>query len=212
MPAALPALPLLRRRAVGALFFLAALLAACGEASRPATDDAPTGLIAPAATPLQSVAAPASAPAAEDRWQGRFRAHLKARSGGDLEFIVDGNVTLRRDPASPASAPVYVFDGRQTLSTVWINCTATVEPAVQPLPPGALRIDTSTNPPRYSFEAGNVWDAVVHGRCANGAASIPMRVPGRLEASGTLSVDGTTIAGVLDHGELRWEWSFSRPH
>ena len=204
-----PHLPRRRRAPAFGLILvpLIAVLAACERPAEPAT-----GLIArraeaspPAAPPVAPAASPPT-PAAAPTWRGRFRATLRARSGGDLEFVVDGDATFRPDPAAPDR---YVIEGVQTLSTVWIHCSATVAPAEHAMPPGTLRIDTTTSPARYTLEAGAVWDAVVHGRCPNGAASIPMRVPGRLEVGGTVGADGR-LTGALDHGELRWEWDFQR--
>jgi len=146
---------------------------------------------------------------AEPGWQGWFRGTLAAAAGGDLAFVIEGKARLKPDPDAPGAR--YVFDGQQTVNVVQIHCTASVAPASQPLPEGTLLIDTHSSPPRYTLEAGRLWNATVTGRCGDsGSASVPMRVPGLLQTGGTLSADGSTIRGSLNLGDLRWEWHFTR--
>lgn len=179
-------------------------VAACSEP--PSTGSsvlgAPPVASAPVATAIPSPvpAAPASAPT------GRFRATLAAASGGDIAFVIDGEATLQRDPAAPARR--WRLEGRQVLSVQWINCTPTASPAERPLADAWLEIDERSSPPRYTLHAGSVWDATVAGSCPGlGSASVPMRVPGLLEASGTLAADGS-VSGQRRTGDLHWEWSF----
>jgi hypothetical protein len=181
-----------------------ATLAACGDApERSSVLGTPSPApVAPAAVAPVAVAppAPASAPS------GRFRATLAAASGGDIAFVIDGEATLQRDPAAPARR--WRLEGRQVLSVQWINCTPTASPAERPLADAWLEIDERSSPPRYTLHAGSVWDATVAGSCPGlGSASVPMRVPGLLEASGTLAADGS-VSGQRRTGDLHWEWSF----
>lgn len=191
-------------RAAGLAAAAMALLGAC-DAQR---EGASSVLGAPPAAPGVAVAA-APAPASAPALRGTFRATLTAASGGDLAFVIDGQAALQRDPASPT--PRYRLDGEQVLSVTWIRCTATASPAVRPLVEATLSIDDSQSPPRYTLQAGSPWDATVDGQCPGlGRARVPMRVPGRLEVSGTVGADGS-IAGSRTTGDLRWEWSFVRP-
>lgn len=184
-----------------------AALVACGDAPQGSSVlGAPASPAPVAAAPAAAVpAAPASAPT------GRFRATLAAASGGDIAFVIDGEATLQRDPA--ATTRRYRLEGRQVLSVQWINCTPTASPAERPLADAWLEIDERSSPPRYTLHAGSLWDATVSGSCpalGPGSASVPMRVPGLLEASGTLSADGH-VSGQRTTGDLRWEWSFPAP-
>lgn len=180
---------------------LLALLAACDKAPSGAIANAP----ASAAAPTQAIAtAPPAAPASAP--EGWFRARLAAQSGGDIEFLIDGQARLERDAA--AGTTRWRLVGRQVLSVVWLRCTPTASPAEQPLEDAWLDVDRSSSPPRYTLRAGRVWDATVSGGCPGmpGTASVPMRVPGRLEASGTLGADGRA-AGERRDGDLVWTWS-----
>lgn len=179
------------------------LLAACG-----AEREGASSVLGPPPAPVAAAApGPASAPAPALR--GMFRATLAAASGGDIAFVIEGQAALQRDPASPT--PRYRLDGEQTLSVTWIRCTATASPAVRPLVDATLSIDDRQTPPRYTLQAGSLWDATVDGECPGlGRARVPMRVPGRLEVSGTVGADGR-IAGSRTTGDLRWEWSFAPP-
>lgn len=186
----------------------ALLLGACGE--RPAPASSVLGAAAPGvpdAIANPHAAAPAASAAAEPAWGGYIRGTLSARSGGDIAFVIDTAPAFQPEPG--AGPQRYTLAGAQTLSVTWIHCTASAEPAVQARPGGTLTIDSSVNPPRYTLAVGTLWDTTIHGQCANGSASVPMRVPGLLQASGTVAADGT-IAGSQVLGDLRWEWSFAR--
>lgn len=186
------------------------LLAACGE--REAASSSVLGA-PPARAPdtLAHAPAPAPAPAASaaaaPAWGGYIRGTLAARSGGDIAFVIDTTPAFEPEPGGGAQR--YTLAGAQTLAVTWIHCTASAEPAVQARPGGTLTIDSSVSPPRYTLAIGTLWDTTIHGQCANGAASVPMRVPGLLQASGSVAADGT-IAGQQVLGDLRWEWSFAR--
>lgn len=189
------------------LALLPALLAACGDAPQGAIANAPapagTFTTAPAPTP----AAP-EPPAAPEGW---FRARLAAASGGDIEFVIDG--TARLEPVAGAVPRRWRLVGRQLLSVVWLRCTPVASPAEQPLEDAWLELDERSSPPRYSLHAGSLWDATVAGGCPGlgpGSASVPMRVPGRLEAEGTLGADGRA-AGERRDGDLVWSWSLPVP-
>lgn len=178
-----------------------ALLAACSEAPQGAIGNAP------AAAPTEAIAAaPAAAPAPAP--EGWFRARLAAPNGGDIEFLIDGQVRLAREGAA-GSTTRWRLVGRQLLSVVWLRCTPTASPAEQPLEDAWLEVDRTSSPPRYTLRAGRLWDATVSGGCpglAAGTASVPMRVPGRLEASGTLTPAGRA-EGERRDGDLVWTWS-----
>lgn len=179
-----------------------ATLLACSDAPEGSSvlGAPPPAAAAPAAPAAIAPPAPASAPS------GRFRATLAAASGGDIAFVIDGEATLQRDPA--ATTRRWRLEGRQTLSVQWINCTPTASPAERPLADAWLEIDERSSPPRYTLHAGSLWDATVAGSCPGlGRASVPMRVPGLLEVSGTLAADGS-VSGQRRTGDLHWEWSF----
>lgn len=181
-----------------------AVLVACSDApERSSVLGAPSPApAAPVAVAPAAIAppAPASAP------PGRFRATLAAASGGDIAFVIDGEATLQRDPT--AGTRRWRLEGRQVLSVQWIHCTPTASPAERPLADAWLEIDERSSPPRYRLHAGSLWDATVAGSCPGlGSASVPMRVPGLLEASGTLAADGS-VSGQRTTGDLHWEWSF----
>lgn len=180
------------------------LMAACGDAPQ---GSSVLGAAPAASAPATSAPAAAAAPApAASLPSGWFRATLSAASGGDIAFLIEGEATLQRDPASALRR--YRLQGRQVLSVQWINCTPTASPAEQPLEDAWLEIDERSSPPRYVLQAGSLWDATVSGACPGlGSASVPMRVPGRLEASGTLAPDGA-VRGERRDGDLRWSWSF----
>lgn len=173
-------------------------LAACSEAP------APGGITNAPAKPTEAIAVappPAAAPAASAP-EGWLRARLAAASGGDIEFVVDTPVRLER--AGPGR---FRLVGTQRLAVVWLRCTPTAAPAEQPLEDAWLVLDGAA-PARYTLRAGRVWDATVSGGCPGlpGTASVPMRVPGRIEASGTLAADGRA-AGERRDGDLVWTWS-----
>lgn len=181
-----------------------ALLAACREA--PQASSVLGAAPAPAAPPPAAAPAPVPEPAAAPA--GHFRARLAAASGGDIAFVIEGSATLQRDAA--AAPRRWRLEGRQVLSVQWIRCTPTASPAEQPLQDAWLEIEDGSSPARYRLQAGSNWNATVAGSCPGlglGSASVPMRVPGRLEASGTLAADGS-VRGERVDGPLRWEWSF----
>lgn len=193
-----------------------ALLAACGD--KPATDaiaNVPAPAAAPAQAPTEAIAAapplvPASPASPASAPEGWFRARLAAASGGDIEFVVDGQARLEHiDGPGPAR---WRLVGRQRLSVVWLRCTPTATPAEQALDGATLEVDRTSSPPRYVLRAGRNWDATVAGGCPGlpGSASVPMRVPGRLEAEGTLTADGRA-AGERRDGDLVWTWSLPVP-
>lgn len=190
-----------------AALFAALTVAACSEA--PSGGSSVLGAPPAASAPVVATAPPAAPAAAASAALGHFRARLAAASGGDIAFVIDGEATLQRDPA--AATRRYRLEGRQVLSVQWINCTPTASPAERPLADAWLEIDERSSPPRYTLHAGSLWDATVAGSCPGlGSASVPMRVPGLLEASGTLGADGR-VSGERTTGDLRWEWSFPVP-
>ncbi|MBX3606287.1 MAG: hypothetical protein KF788_13485 [Piscinibacter sp.] len=189
------------------------VLAACGEAPEQSSvlGAAPPAIAVAPAPAAPAVPSPPAAPdAAASAPSGIFRATLAAASGGDIAFVIDGEATLQRDPSVPVRR--YRLEGRQVLSVQWIRCTPTATPAERPLADAWLEIDERSRPARYTLHAGSLWDATVSGGCPGlpGSASVPMRVPGLLEASGTLDADGRA-SGRRVTGDLRWEWSFPVP-
>ena len=79
-----------------------------------------------------------------------------------------------------------------------------------PLPPGALTIDASVDPPRYTLDVGSVWNTVITGVCpGHGTASVGMAVPGRLVVEGTVGGNGNRIEGTISQNHITWDWSLT---
>lgn len=147
----------------------------------------------------------------QPQWGGATRGHLSAAQGGDLAFWFGVTDAVWRPVAGgSATEERYEVSGIQRIEVENITCTGSAAPATATLPKGTLVIDRSASPPRYTLDIGSTWATVITGTCpGNGSASVPMQVPGRLQASGEVSADGRRIEGSSGSGDLRWEWFFS---
>jgi hypothetical protein len=90
-----------------------------------------------------------------------------------------------------------------------ITCTGTVSPSSAVLPPGALVIDRSVNPPRYTLDVGSLWPTTLTGVCPDGSGSVGFEVPGRLIVEGTVSGNGSSITGNAVINGIAWDWALS---
>ncbi|MES2719186.1 MAG: hypothetical protein V4795_25720 [Pseudomonadota bacterium] len=139
----------------------------------------------------------------EPVWRGNFNASIST-PGGDLGFQISGQASFRIDPATGR----YQQTGLQTVTVLNFGCSGSVAPASQPLPPGLLELDAASG--RYRLVAGSAWDAVVTASCpGQGSSSVPWRIPGQLQAEGTLSANGRVMQGIQVLGDLAWDWSFT---
>lgn len=149
----------------------------------------------------------ASVTVKEPVWTGIARGTLSA-PGGDLAFTFAIEAVWTADPQGDGSR--FVANGTQTVHVIEITCTGTATPSSAPLPPGALVIDASANPPRYTLDAGSVWRTVVAGHCpGHGSGSVAFDVPGRLVVEGTVGGDGTSISGQQVLGGVAWDWALT---
>ena len=128
---------------------------------------------------------------------------------GDLgfRFTSEGVWT----PVAGSDGRRYTATGTQTLSVIPMGCTGTVSPATVALPPGALVIDDSTTPARYSLDVGSTWRSVLTGSCpGHGSATVAFDVPGQLVIEGTLTSNGKTLEGFAALNGVAWTWALSR--
>lgn len=101
--------------------------------------------------------------------------------------------------------------GTQALEVINIVCTASASPSSAPLPPGALVIDPSVDPPRYTLDAGSVWTSMISGTCpGQGWGQGAMSVPGQLQIDGEVADEGRRIEGAAVMNGVRWTWSLHK--
>jgi hypothetical protein len=141
----------------------------------------------------------------EPLWTGIFKGTGPAVDIG-FNFGIEGVWA----PAA-GSDDTFLATGRQSVIVVPVTCTGFATPGSVPLPPGSLKIDRSTSPPRYTLEVGSDWDTVITGSCpGHGSASVPMKVRStHLVLEGTVSGDGTRIEGQALINGVQWEWALS---
>ena len=90
------------------------------------------------------------------------------------------------------------------------TCFGTASPASAPLPPGALVIDRSSEPARYTLDVGSLWRTSIAATCpGHGSTTVGMDVPGRLIVEGTLSGNGTAIIGNTVQNGIVWDWALT---
>lgn len=141
-------------------------------------------------------------------WTGTVNGLLSV-PGGDLgfKFTSEGVWT----PVAGSQGTRFSATGTQTLTVVPMGCTGVVSPSTVALPPGALVIDESTTPARYSLDVGSIWSTVLTGSCpGGGSGSVAFDVPGRLVIEGTLTRDGTTLEGFAALNGVAWDWALAR--
>jgi hypothetical protein len=149
----------------------------------------------------------ASVEVREPYWTGTAQGTLGA---ADLAFSFGADAIWSL--AADGEADSYSASGGQLVSVINIGCVASASPSTAPLPPGALKIDSSSSPARYQLDVGSLWNTVITGSCPGrpGQASVAMLVPGRLQVSGTVSGDGRRVEGRTTANGVDWSWSFVR--
>jgi hypothetical protein len=142
----------------------------------------------------------------EPVWTGIVRGSLSA-DGGDIAFTFSSQAVWTLDGGDGTR---FSANGTQTVSVVNITCSGVASPGSIELPPGALVIDRSVNPARYSLDVGSIWRTTITATCpGHGTASVPMDVPGRLVIEGTLNGDGSTIEGTAVQNGVSWDWALT---
>jgi hypothetical protein len=136
-------------------------------------------------------------------WTGTIHGTLEQHA--DLGFAFSAEAVWTRDANG-----TYRATGTQSVHVINYTCYGTPSPATVPLPPGALTIDSSVEPPRYTLDVGSIWNTVISGYCpGNGSGSVPMEVPGRLVVEGTLGGNGTKIEGTTSQNHITWDWALT---
>jgi hypothetical protein len=154
----------------------------------------------------RTIALSAAIEVVEPRWTGLVKGYLGA---ADLAFAFASQSVWTLAPGGDLGS--FTAAGTQSINVINITCTATASPASTALPPGSLTVDTSTTPATYTLDIGSLWDTVITGTCPGqpGQAVVPMKVPGRLQATGTVSGDGKKIEGRITVGGVDWDWALT---
>jgi hypothetical protein len=136
-------------------------------------------------------------------WTGTIHGTLE--QSADLGFAFSAEAVWVRDANG-----TYRATGTQSVHVLNFTCTGSASPATVPLPPGALTIDSSVEPPRYTLDVGSLWNTVITGVCpGHGTATVPMQVPGRLIVEGTIGNNGTRIEGTTSQNHITWDWALT---
>lgn len=155
----------------------------------------------------RTVTVTASVTVKEPVWTGIARGTLSA-AGGDLAFSLSIQAVWTPDPQGDGSR--FTANGTQSVGVIEIVCSGTVSPSSVALPPGALVIDRSVNPPRYTLDVGSLWRTTLTGSCpGQGSGSVAFDVPGRLMVEGTVDGNGTSITGNAMVNGIAWDWALS---
>lgn len=146
----------------------------------------------------------------EPYWTGTARGTL-GTAGGDIGFSFAADAIWSLPPEG-SIIDTYTAQGSQLVSVVNVSCTASATPSTTSLPPGALVIDRSTEPPTYALDVGSLWNTVITGTCPGhpGPSSVPMTVPGRLQVNGTVTANGRRIEGQARLNNIDWVWALER--
>jgi hypothetical protein len=140
-------------------------------------------------------------------WTGTIHGTLSV-PGGTLGFVLTAEAVWTPVPGSNGTR--FVANGTQSLGTIDMGCSGVVSPATVALPPGALTVDRSVEPARYTLDIGSVWRSSVTGSCpGQGSTTVAFDVPARLIVEGTVSGDGTLITGQTVQNTIAWDWAFS---
>lgn len=99
--------------------------------------------------------------------------------------------------------------GTQSIHELPQGCQWRWAPDTVALPPGALTIDHSVDPPRYTLDVGSDWATVNTVTCHGQVIESPVTVPSRLQVQGTVGGNGTRIEGEAEIDGIRWSWSLS---
>lgn len=125
----------------------------------------------------------------------------------DIGFAFSAEAVWTRVPGSETT---YQATGTQSVHVINITCTGSASPATVALPPGALTMDRSVEPARYTLDVGSLWNTVITGTCpGHGTASVGMTVPGRLVVEGTVGGNGTRIEGTTSQNHITWDWALT---
>jgi len=143
----------------------------------------------------------------EPVWTGIIHGTLSA-PGGDIGFSFSAEAVWT--PVDGSDGTLFHASGTQSVTVLNYTCTATATPGSTTLPPGALTLDRSVDPPRYTLDVGSLWQTVIAGSCpGNGSTSVGMTVPGRLQVSGTVGGNGDTINGTASQNGIEWDWALT---
>jgi hypothetical protein len=143
----------------------------------------------------------------EPVWTGILHGTLTV-PGGDIGFSFSAEAVWTL--AADGDGARFVASGPQSVSVIPFTWFGTASPASAALPPGALVIDRSVSPARYTLDVGSTWHTRIAGTCpGHGSATVGMDVPGRLVVEGTLSGDGTAINGSTVLNGVVWEWALT---
>ncbi|HEX6723177.1 MAG TPA: hypothetical protein VF107_16540, partial [Burkholderiaceae bacterium] len=138
-------------------------------------------------------------------WTGIIHGTLE--QSADLGFAFSAEAVWT---AVPGADGTYHANGTQSVHVLNFTCSGSASPATVPLPPGALTIDASVNPPRYTLDVGSVWNTMITGVCpGHGTATVGMTVPGRLVVEGTIGGNGTRIEGTTSQNHITWDWALT---
>lgn len=142
----------------------------------------------------------------EPVWTGIAAGTLSA-PGGDLAFHM--TIEAVWTPVEGSNGTLYHANGTQNVTVIDISCDGETSPSSAPLPPGALTIDRSVEPWRYTLDVGSFWPTVTFAACPNGSASVGWEVPSHIVVEGTVSGDGTKIEGQAVVNGVLWEWALT---
>lgn len=137
-------------------------------------------------------------------WTGTIDGMLE--QSADIGFAFSAQAVWT--PMAGSQDSVFQATGTQSVHVINNTCTATPSPGTVALPPGALTIDRSVEPARYTLDVGSLWNTTITGSCpGHGSGSTGMLVPGRLQVEGTVGGDGTLIQGSTSMNGIFWGWS-----
>jgi len=156
----------------------------------------------------------ASAITIVDGWVGKMTASDGPSSEGTT-VLTEADVTWHFDEAaSSETSRVYRPEGTLGVVITDNDCTASVSPSVQPVSTDpqlvSLDIDDSVIPARYKARLITFWPATIQGSCPGGNSSRPTLAGWGWDVQGTVSSDGSTIAGSAMQDTAKIEWSFHR--
>jgi len=143
----------------------------------------------------------------EPVWTGILLGTLTV-PGGDIGFSFSAQAVWTLEAGGDGSR--FVANGTQSVGVINFTCFGTASPASAPLPPGALVIDRSVTPARYTLDVGSIWRTNIAASCpGHGSTTVGMDVPGRLVVEGTVSGDGTAINGTTVQNGVAWDWALT---
>lgn len=139
----------------------------------------------------------------EPVWTGIFAG--EAAAGLPYRLSMQGVWTALPDSAGAR----FQANGTQSIHEVPQGCRWSWAPDTVALPPGALSIDHSVDPPRYTLDVGSDWVTANTVNCFGQVVVSDVTVPSRLQVQGTVGGNGTRIEGQAEVNGIRWSWSLS---